>query len=295
MDIRALTYFLEVVKHNSFSKASQQLHLSQPTLSKMIKQLEEELGVVLFDRSTRRMQLTETGETLSRHARLVMQALDHLQSALQDIKELRTGQFAFGMPPVIGASFFPRILARFHRQYPGMHIQLVEEGGKQIEQMLLEGKLDLGVVVLPVNEEWFDVTPLVERKLRLVLPAGHRLASMDRIPLSALKEEPFIMFRKGFSLHDKVRAACIEAGFEPRIAYESAQWDFIGEMVAAGMGIAFLPETACEKLDPRQVKTVAGTEPQIDWNIGLIRRRDSYLNHAAREWVRFVQAEFSMA
>lgn len=288
MDIRQLTYFLEVANQSSFSKAAQQLHLSQPSLSKMVKNLENELGVVLFDRSTRHIHLTDAGEVIQTQARIILQSMEHLNTALADVTEMRKGKFRLGLPPVIGVSFFPDILARFHQLYPQIEIQLVEEGGKVIEQRLLEGEIDLGVVVLPVDEEMFEVKPIIERKMMLTMHPEHPLAAREEVALQELADESFILFRKGFALRDRVREACIREGFEPKVSYESAQWDFISEMVAAGIGISLLPETVCGKLDPRQIAVIRKTRPQIHWNLGLIWRKDGYLSHAARGWVNFV-------
>ncbi len=292
MDMRQLSYFLEISRHGSFSKASQSLHLSQPTLSKTIKNLEEELGVLLFNRSTRHIRLTDAGEILQTHAQIIMNSLENLNSALADVKQIKSGKFTLGLPPVIGASFFPKILARFHQLYPRVQIQLVEEGGKLIEQSLLEGSIDLGIVVLPVDEELFEVVPLIERELVLVVNPTHPLANCSQVSLKDLKEESFILFRKGFALHDRVREACIRNGFEPTIVYESAQWDLISEMVSANLGISLLPETICKKLDPAQIRCIPMIEPKVHWNIAIIWQKHRYLSFAAREWIQFVETSF---
>ncbi|WP_240421285.1 LysR family transcriptional regulator [Paenibacillus periandrae] len=292
MDLRQLNYFMEIARHSSFSKASQHLHLSQPTLSKVIKNLEEELGVPLFDRSTRRIQLTDTGQVLKEQGHLILKTFDNLKTALTDVIQMRKGKFSLGLPPVIGASFFPKIIAQFHEFYPQIEIELVEEGGKLIEQHLLDGELDLGVVVLPVDEEKFEVVPLVNRELMLIVPPAHRLTQQTDVSLHALRDERFILFRKGFALHDRVREACIRSGYEPKIVYESTQWDFIGEMVAAGLGISMLPETICMKNDPTQITAVRMTEPKVHWDLAIIRNKNHYHSHAARAWIMFVCESF---
>ncbi|MBP1994560.1 LysR family transcriptional regulator [Paenibacillus eucommiae] len=292
MDVRQLSYFLEVAEQASFSKAGHNLHLSQPTLSKMVKSLEEELDVLLFDRSTRRIHLTDAGEVVQAHAQIIMKALENLRFALTDVKEMKKGKFTLGLPPVIGASFFPKIIAGFHKQYPQITIQLVEEGGKLIEQSLLEGSIDLGVTVLPVDEELFEVVPLVQRELMLVLNAKHPLAESSQISLLDLQKESFILFRKGFALHDRVREACVRNGFEPNVTYESTQWDMISEMVAADLGISLLPETICKKLDASQISAIRMNEPKVHWNLAIIWRKHQYLSHASRGWIRFVRDSF---
>ncbi|WAH36182.1 LysR family transcriptional regulator [Alicyclobacillus dauci] len=288
MDLRQLHYFLAVANHLSFSKASQALHVSQPTLSKMVKNLEDELGLVLIDRSTRRMQLTDAGTVVQSHAETVFRSLHDLNTALSDVTHMRRGSIKLGLPPVIGASFFPRIIAEFHRLHPQVRIQLVEEGGKMVESSLLTGSIDVGVVVLPVEDDMFKVVPLVERELKLVVHVSHRFSQADEVPLGALQGESFIIFRKGFSLYHHIREACIREGFEPRVDYESSQWDFIGEMVASNLGIAFLPETVCARLPSQETEVVPATKPIIHWNLALIWPKDQYVSHATREFISFV-------
>ncbi|MEF2246964.1 LysR family transcriptional regulator [Paenibacillus sp. IITD108] len=292
MDIRQLQYFLEVAKHKSFSNASKSIHISQPTLSKMIKGLEEELGVVLFNRSTRAVELTEAGQVVQLHAQAVSQAMENLQSAVADLSELRAGSFSLGLPPVIGASFFPKVIMEFRRLYPQVTIKLTEEGGKQIEQRLLAGELDLGVVVLPVDGQLFETVPIVNRHLKLVVPLDHQLAHKRKAVLADLKDEPFILFRQEFSLHERVKEACIAQGFTPNIAFESSQWDFIYELVCAGQGVSFLPETICARMDKRKVAVIHDVEPPINWNLGVIWKKDSYLSHAAKEWIQYAKKVF---
>lgn len=295
MDIRQLQYLIEIERQGSISRASQQLHLTQPTLSKMIKNLEEELGLVLFDRSTRKLIVTDAGRIVLAHAKMIMNALADLHAALDDLKQFRQGQFNLGLPPVIGSSFFPSIISRFQQQHPGIAIQIVEEGGKEIEHMITEGALDLGVVVMPVRNPAIDHIPLVSRKLNLVVYPGHPLAERNGIRLQELAGERLILFRRGFNLYDRVADACREAGFEPKVVHESSQWDMIGEMVAARLGIAFLPETICRKLDSRQIVVIERTEPVIHWDLALIWRKDAYLSHATKAWIDFVRREFAVA
>ncbi len=292
MEIRQLHYFLHIADQLSFSKASHSLHISQPSLSKAIQMIEDELGVVLFDRTTRRLQLTDDGKILVKYANTIMSSLDDLQAALAEGKQLKKGSIKLGLPPVIGVSFFPGIIAKFRQRYPQVQIQLVEEGGKIIEQSLLDGKIDLGVVVLPVNEDSFETLPFAERRVSLIVNAKHPLANRENIHLSELKNEPFILFKEGFSLYDRVREACIREGFEPRIAYESTQWDFIGEMVAADLGIALLPDSVCSKIDNPHIKVIPTLTPQVNWNLALIWGKNHYLSHAAKAWIKFMGEMF---
>lgn len=293
MELRELRYFLEVAKQRSFSKASQTLHLSQPTLSKVVKHMEQELQVTLFDRSTRHIHLTDAGEIVHKHAQMMKQCVVNLQIELAAMTQLNKGHVKLGLPPVIGSSYFPGIIAAFHQRYPHITLQLQEEGSKLVEHSLLKGTIDLGVVVLPVDEEQFELMPIIDRKLKLVVNINHPFAKQKEIDLHQLKNESFIMFRQGFSLYDRVREACISQGFEPIIKYESTQWDFMIEMIKSDLGIAFLPETICEKLYSADgVCVIESTQPVIPWNLGMIWRKNDYVSHAAQAWIDFVRKSF---
>jgi DNA-binding transcriptional LysR family regulator len=292
MDLRQLNYFLEVAREGSFSKASQNLHLSQPTLSKMVKTLEEELDVLLFNRSTRRIELTDAGELIVNHAQNIMKSIANLETALAELKNIKHGKLKIGLPPLIGASFFPKIIGEFHSLYPNIDIQLVEDGGKMVEKALLEGSIDLGVVVLPVNEEQFEAVPLVKRELVLIVNSNHQLAKRPHVDFQELQDEPFILYSKGYALHDRVRDMCIRNGFEPKVTRESGHWLFISEMVAANFGISLLPETICHKLDPDKITAVRLSKDKVEWNLAIVWRKHHYLSFAAKEWIQFVQGVF---
>ncbi|OAS22098.1 LysR family transcriptional regulator [Paenibacillus oryzisoli] len=285
MDLQHLSYFTEVVRQESFSKAAQTLHISQPTLSKIIKHLEDELGVTLLNRSTRHIQLTADGDIFLKFSLQTLAMADDLQVSLNDGKLLKKGNLSLGLPPVIGVSFFPEIIANFHNLYPGVHIQLIEEGGKIVEQLLREAKIDLGVVVLPIDEQQFDFLPIVERHLSLLVNSNHPIATKESVHLSELRNESFILFKEGFSLHDRVREACMQEGFEPIISFESSQWDLISEMVGAGLGIALLPDTVAGRTNTRTVSVLPKTVPPISWDLALIWSKHHYISHAARVWI----------
>ncbi|MEH7302717.1 LysR family transcriptional regulator [Neobacillus drentensis] len=292
MESRQLGYFLEVAKQLSFSKAAEQLNVTQPTLSKMVKNLEEELEVLLFDRTTKHMKLTDAGEIVFEEAQEIMRLMNDLSDKLSDKMKIKKGHIKIGLPPVIGSLFFPKLIREFRQYYPNIHISLEEEGAKKVEKMIEEGAVDFGVAVLPVNKELFDSYPFVKSELKLIVDDGHPLAEVDTIPLKRLQNESFLFMREGFALHDRIREHCIQAGFNPNVIYESSQWDFITEMVANGNGVAILPEPLCRKLDPSVIKTISIIEPQIPWDLAIIWRKNKYLSNATRELLQFIKSTF---
>jgi DNA-binding transcriptional LysR family regulator len=287
MDIRHLEYFMEVARYCSFTKAAQTLYISQPAISKVIKSIEDEFGIVLFDRSGKRVVLTDAGKILYKQAQSIVKSFRSLSTEINDLVNLEKGNIRIGLPPMIGSNFFPKVIVQFHEKYPNVTIQLVEVGAKKVETEVANGNLDMGVAVLPTNEEMFNTFRFVEDQLKLIVHPSHPLAIKEVVALSELSEEPFVYFHEDFTLHDRILEECLHLGFEPQIISKSSQWDFIVEMVAFNLGVALLPETICKELNC--VKVLSLIEPKIPWHLGIIWRKDGYLSFAAREWIRVLE------
>ncbi|MBP3038610.1 LysR family transcriptional regulator [Bacillaceae bacterium Marseille-Q3522] len=289
MDIQHLQYFVAVVKYGSFTKAAQALFVTQPTISKMIKSIEEELGVTLFDRSGRNVKLTDAGKIIYSQAFIIIKSFHNLSSEIDDLIHLKTGNIHIGLPPMVGSRFFPKIIQEFHYHYPNISIQLVEDGAKKIEQDVADGTLDLGVVVLPTNDSLFHTYSFVKENLVVIIHPNHPLSARNSFTITDFEHVPFILYRKDFTLHDRIMNECERSGYKPKIIAESSQWDFIGEMVAANLGIALLPAPIAREIKPNRVKIVPLADPVIPWHLAIIWRKDRYLSFAAREWIRFTQ------
>ncbi|MGI6092681.1 MAG: LysR family transcriptional regulator [Veillonellaceae bacterium] len=291
MDIHHLVYFIEVARHRNFTKAAQALHISQPSISKMIKVLEEELGVRLFSRTTRQIELTDAGRAVLHEAQHIINSFQNLKSELSDVMQLKTGNILFGLPPMIGASFFSKIIGKFNQQYPGITIKLIEVGSRQVEYGIEDGSLDIGVVALPiVKEDAFEMLSFVKEPLMVITPNDHRLAAKAKVSLVELKDEPLAFYREDFSLHDTIIERCSERGFYPKTICESSQWDFIAEMVAAKLGVALLPTTICRDLDPKRIKSIPLVDPIIYWDLAIIWKKDKYIPFAVKEWIKFTSS-----
>lgn len=293
MDIRHLQYFLKVAQYKSFTKAAHTLYISQPTISKMIKSLEEDLGVVLFNRFGKQIELTDAGQIIFNQAQGIVHSFQNLSSELDDLMNLKKGHLQIGLPPMVGSSFFPKVIGEFRGQYSDITIKLVENGSKKIEDDIEKGLLDIGVVLSPTNEEMFNTFPLAKEKLMLLVHPSHSLAGKKNVSLSELAQESFIIFREDFALYGRVIAECMQVGFQPHVVYESSQWDFISEMVAANLGISLLPEPICRELDADRIQVLPLIDPIIPWHLTMIWRKDRYLSFAAREWIRFTKNYFS--
>lgn len=289
MDIRQLQYFVEVAKQKSFTKAANILHVSQPSISKMMKALEEELGVVLLDRSERKMELTDAGELVYDHATKVLHLMDSLSLSIGEIRNMERGRVKMGMMPTVGSFLLPNVIALFKKQYPGIDIEMKEYSAKLLEVHVEQGSIDVGLTVLPADTEKFDAVPLQAEDLVAIVHQEHWISERESISLAELREEAFILFTEEYAIHDVVKQACLRAGFEPQVAYMSSLWDFVGELVATQLGISLVPRSIVRRLNNSELRTINISSPKIDWQYALIFRKDHYLSHAARAFISFAE------
>lgn len=287
MDIRQLSYFIEVAKHQSFTKAAHSLHVTQPTLSKMVKNLEQEMDVSLFDRSSRKVRLTDAGEVVFVQAQKIVNSLDDLSSSLYDIMNLNKGKITIGLPPVISTLFFPTIIAEFQARYPEVTVILVEDGAKKVEEKVADGEVDLGFVMLPVDAERFDVIPFVSQEIKLLVHEDHPLADRETRDLIDFKDDPFLLLSKEFTLNGRTVEFCRGEGFEPKVAYESSQWDFIVGMVEKNLGVTLMPKLICDRVQHGPFKTISLTQT-FPWRLGIIMAKNRYVPYVSREFITLV-------
>ncbi|THE12972.1 LysR family transcriptional regulator [Bacillus timonensis] len=288
MDTKQLYYFIEVAKQKSFTGAAQALCLSQPTISKMVRNLEDELEVELIDRSAKKIELTVAGEIVYEEGKKILEKIDDLSSLLDDMMNLKKGKLKIGVPPLIGFLFFPKIIKGFQDLYPNISIQLVENSALKIKEAVQEGILDLGVAAIPVEEDEFDVIPIVEEEMVLFVHSSHPLANRDQISLLELKDESFVHFQDDSTLYQQVMQECINAGFRPHVTYQSIYWDFITEMVKQNLGVSIFPQSLAIRVDQDIIKAIPIVNPTIIWKIGIILKKDKYVSFAAREMVSYI-------
>lgn len=291
MDIKHLQYFIEVTNFNSFSRAADHLFITQPTISKMIKNLEEELGVALFDRSRKQVTLTDAGQVILEQAKLINRAFNNLEMELDNLLGLKKGHIRIGLPPIFDASLILKIMGKFHEKYPGITFQIVEDGSKKkIEDDVCKNLLDVGVIVLPTKDDIFEHFSFLEEDLNLILHASHPLADRKEVHLAELENESFILLNKDFVLTDLIISACNTVGFFPRTISECSQRSFIEEMVASKLGISLLPESICHQL-ASNVKSIKVVNPSISWKLAIIWGKNQYLSYAANEWLQFTKKQ----
>ncbi|MGP7815896.1 LysR family transcriptional regulator [Niallia sp. 01092] len=287
MEIRQLKYFIEVVKQKNITKASESLHISQPALSKVIKSLEDEIGITLIHRSNKTHELTDAGQIVFEYAKKIIAQVDEMSTTLLDMTNLTRGSINIGIPPIIGSLFFPKVIAAFHRSYPNIHINIREYGAAKVAKSVEAGEFEIGVCVLPVSNEALTIFPLVQEEMKLIVNEQHPLSTRKVVHLKELKDEEFIFYSEEFALYEIMRKRCILEGFEPNIIFKSSQWDFIVEIVAANLGITMLPQSICNRTNNKQVRII-DLKPVTKWELAIITKKDRYLSVAGKRFIDFM-------
>ena len=197
MDIQHLKYFVEVVRQESFTRAAAQLFVTQPMLTRSIKQLEESLNVLLIERTSKSFHLTDAGRILYERAQEFLMQYEAIFQTMADVRSVKTGEVRLSIPGVLLDMYFPELFASFHRQYPGIDISLVEEGSKLTAASVGLGKADLGLVMLPVEEpSRFESHLLVSDVCQLVVSREHPFAQMPGVHIRELRGETILTFVK---------------------------------------------------------------------------------------------------
>lgn len=239
-------------------------------------------GASLLLREGRLLQLTDVGKVVFARAQVVLAEVARLRREAAEVDGLQRGELTIGMPPA-GRYFLPVIRA-YRKRYPGIALRLREQGGRAVEEGVLAGELDLGVTMLPAIMPGLASMSVTCQPLTVIFPLDQAPKDDSAVALRDLAGFPFVMHDEDFVLYRTILDACANAGFQPVIAGESRQWDFIGELVATGLGIAILPEPMARQLDPGRVACRLLAVPELRWEIGLVWRAD-YLSGAAKAWI----------
>lgn len=288
MEIKHLEYFVEVAHQKSFSKAAEKCHVTQSTISKLIKDLERELGTPLFNRTSKYVQLTDTGAVFLDQAQEIVIKFANLTGEFQNRLKLERGKISIGLLPITGTTLFAELLGEFKKKYPQIEISLSEHGSKKVILDILDGTLDVGVVCSLPESRYFDSFAFAEDPLYVIVSARNPLSKAASLDLRSLAGEPFVLYSSEFSLHDEIISKCKNEGFAPNVIFETSQFELMTQMVAADLGIAFLPGAACRELDPRRFAVIPVINPKIIHQMFIIWKRGRSMSHAANLWLQFV-------
>ncbi|QEI04702.1 LysR family transcriptional regulator [Pigmentiphaga aceris] len=286
MDLRHLRYFVAVAEESHFGRAAKRLHVSQPPVSLAIREMETELGLLLFERTSRRTALTPVGQELLRDARAVLARLDAMEEHARRAATGQIGSLALGFISLANYSFLPSTYQRFHEAFPGIKISLSESTSDVILAELEKETLDIGYVFAPVASPTLSYRPLLRERLIVALPECHPLATRDRVPMKSLADENFLIFPRQFSplVFDTIVGFCAQHGFSPRIAQEARQMQTIVSLVSGGSGVALVPDCLRHlKREGVVYRQMAGSAPNIETGIAWRKLDDSRIVRAFLE------------
>ena len=290
MDLRAIRYFVETVRQQSFTLAAERLHVTQSTVSKMVRQLEQESGQPLLVRTPGRLIPTDAGRAVFTRGEQALSLMQALQQELTDLQGLGDGLLCIGIPPMVNALLAQRIHA-YRSRYPGVRLDLREVGGDVMVTQLAGGELEVGVAVLPLADEAQSNAPLVSQEIDrhavcLVASKHATWVGHPQASLAQLHRQPVLLPAPGFALRRLLDERWRRMGVKPELVLQSNQWDFLLSMAVAGLGTAVLPQPllARMRLPPHVVVRALPTQ-ELEWTVAHLWARDRYLSHAARAWL----------
>jgi len=246
MNLRDLRYLVALAEHKHFGHAAEASFVSQPTLSTQIKKLEEELGVALVERTPRKVLLTEVGREIAQRARGVLREVDEIKAIARRTIDPESGSLRLGIFPTLGPYLLPHVVPRIRERFPRLELLLVEEKTETVLAQLREGRLDAGILALPVHDDQLHVEPLFEEPFLLAVPDTHPLARRKALKLDDLADESLLLLEDGHCLRDQALEVCQLAGAGEKTGFRATSLETLRQMVAANVGITLLPLLAVQ-------------------------------------------------
>jgi LysR family hydrogen peroxide-inducible transcriptional activator len=287
VDITQLRYYLAVAELGSFSKAAARCHVSQPALSVQMQKLEFRMGKLLLNRNHRRIVPTEAGLILVRRAKEILTQIENAKCEIRNLGDSHAGKVSFGVLPTIAPYFLTHVLDSFIARCPKAQVFVHENTTDQTLQLIESGKLDLGIVSLPIREDGFETETLFSEEMLLALHPRHPLIHKRQIFADDLRSEKFILLREDHCLGNQVIGFCNHHDFHPRIVFECGQLATVQSLVAAGIGISLIPQMAIgttATLTYRQLE-----EPRPKRAIAVVTRNKRALKLVAQEFLKHLR------
>jgi DNA-binding transcriptional LysR family regulator len=299
MDLRHLRYFIAVAQHQNFSRAAEELHLAQPSLSQQIQQLEHELDVVLFDRSRRQIELTQAGHEFFQRARRLLEDVDDMCEEVREVAGARKGKVVLGVNPSSAGLLVPQIVRSMYARMPGVSLIIREKDSSSLIDMVVERKIDLGLGRVPLLKDnpkvaLVETQLLYQEQAHLVVSVNHPLAChKGEVRMAQLRDESFLL-RGHSTFYQQVLHACAVAGYIPQVVCEGAEIATMLRLVAAGIGITIVPEYGLKLMPHLQAQLVSlplHSEESLTTNISLLWPKGRYRSSMIRLMTALINEE----
>ncbi|TZF90741.1 LysR substrate-binding domain-containing protein [Cognatilysobacter lacus] len=246
MNLRDLKYLVALAEHRHFGRAAHASFVSQPTLSTQLRKLEDELGVTLIERAPRRVMLTPVGLQIAERARGVIAAVDQMSELARRSRDPEAGSVRLGLFPTLAPYLLPHVLPHVRERFPRLELLLVEEKTDQILQRLRDGRLDAGILALPLHDDQLRVEPLFDEPFVLAVPITHPMAKRRTLAADDLRDADLLLLEEGHCLRDQALDVCRLAGAGERDGFRATSLETLRQMVAAGVGMTLLPMLAVQ-------------------------------------------------
>ena len=292
MEMQQLRYVVVVARNGNFSRAAEQCHVAQPSLSQQIQKLEDELGERLFDRMKREVRLTPHGEAFLRRAVRILEEVDAAKREMTDAQDLLRGTLTIGVLPTIAPYLLPQVMAQFAEMFPGVETVVQEDTTARLLKLAHGYEIDFALASQPIRDERLEVKELFSEELLLALPPGHPLARKRSVTVADLAGESLIVMKEGHCLGDQVLDFCDRRDVKPKISFRSAQLETVQALVAAGLGISLIPVMAMrsERGDLPEYRSLQSPKPQRKIVAAWPKQRPP--GRAANEFLKMVAARF---
>lgn len=244
MNLRALQYLTALADLRHFSRAAERCHVSQPTLSTQIRKLEEELEVQLVERHPRQVMLTPVGEEIVGRARTLLSEMDAIRAIARRSRDPHSGTVRIGIFPTLAPYFLPHVVPRIRQSFPRLTLRLYEEKTEDVIHMLGEGRLDAGLLALPLTEDWLESRTLFEEPFVLAVPENHPLASKREVLMEDLADQELLLLEDGHCLREQALEVCQLTGAHEQLDFHATSMETLRHMVAANTGITLMPMLA---------------------------------------------------
>ncbi|WP_088042655.1 LysR family transcriptional regulator [Bacillus sp. EAC] len=285
MELLQLKYFQTVAKLEHITKAAEELQIAQPSLSKTITRLENDLGVPLFDRQRRQIKLNNFGKAFLSRVDNALMELEEGRRELEDLASLKKGSITLASSI---SKILPDLMSAFLSEYPDVHFRQVIKPISTMKKQLDDGEIDLCISSIPFEDPDIEWTPLITEDIYLIVPSGHYLAGKESIHLSELKHETFISLNAGYGFRELTDKFCLDVGFVPNISFEVDEPFAIVRLVNQGLGVAFMPALDWNRVSDELQERIRIIEPTCQLTIGLAWSKSRYLSLAAQNFQKFV-------
>lgn len=314
MNNNEFTYIKEVARQKSFSKASKVLGISQPALSNYVRKIEENLGVMLFDRSISPIEITEFGKVYLEYADNVLSATDRLNDVISDMQDLKKGEIKVGSVVCFSTGYLPGPMAKFHKKYPGITFKLVEEKVPEIMNRCLLGDVDIFLTDGRIDMELFDKEELFNERLLMAVPKESKINSIieknrvntedilegkadyskiEAVDINLMKDEEFVLLNEDQHVRRMVDNIFSKAGFTPKVILQTSQTVTGLAMTIANMGVSFVTETTVRynNLKNHAYYYKIGTDEDSIRTMCIAYKKGKYISNAGRKFIEILKEE----